>query len=381
MPVYEYQKTGRFFAQVPREWVEEAEQELAFLEAGSLRPVHRGIHFEADLEGLYRITYGTRLATRILAPLLRFRCHAPKYLSKRAREADWPDLIGANRTLAVFASVANSRIRHSRYAALKLKDAVVDAVRDASGRRPDVDRNDPDVWIGLHVENDWATIHLDASGGSLHKRGYRVRSVDAPMQETLAAAVVRLSGWDGSRPLADPMCGSGTLLCEALMAHARIPSQSLRERFGFERLPDYDPSTWRRVREAADGAVRPPAPGLITGSDLSSEAVRAARANLERLPHGRGVRVVRADFRELPSLEGAVILCNPPYGVRMGSPGEAAGLHRELGDFLKQRCTGASAFVYFGDPALVSAIGLRPAWKRPLRNGGLDGRLARFDLY
>ncbi len=379
--MYAYQQAGKFFAQVPKEWVGEAEEELVSLGAGSLRPVHSGIHFETDLEGLYRITYGTRLAARVLVPLLEFRCHAPKYLYKRAREAGWPELIGANRTFAVFASVANSRIRHSRYAALKLKDAIVDAVRDASGRRPDVDRNDPDVWIGLHVENDWATIHLDASGGSLHKRGYRVRSVDAPMQETLAAAVVRLSGWDGSRPLADPLCGSGTLLCEALMAWARIPSQMLRGRFGFERLPDHDPGTWRRVRDAADRAVRSPPPGLISGSDISSEAVRAARANLERLPHGGAVRVARSDFRALTSLEGAVILCNPPYGVRMGSSGEAARLHRELGDFLKQRCNGASAFIYFGDPGLVSAIGLRPAWKRPLRNGGLDGRLARFDIY
>jgi putative N6-adenine-specific DNA methylase len=379
--VYEYQKNGRFFAQAPREWVAEAAEELETLGAASLRPVHRGIHFETDLDGLYGITYKARLATRILVPLLRFRCHAPKYLYKRAREADWAGLIGPDRSFAVFASVANSRMRHSRYASLKLKDAVVDAVREASGRRPDVDRSHPDVWIGLHVENDWATVHLDASGGSLHRRGYRVQGVEAPMQETLAAAVVRLSGWDGSRPLRDPMCGSGTLLCEALMACTRTPSQMLRERFGFERLPEHDPTAWKRVREAADRAVRPAPPGLVSGSDRSAEAVRAARANLERLPHGRGVRVEASDFRDLASLEDAVILCNPPFGVRMGSSGDAKRLYRELGDFLKQRCTGSSAFIYFGDAGLVSAIGLRPAWKRPLKNGGLDGRLARFDLY
>lgn len=379
--MYEYQKNGRYFAQVSREIIAQAEKELDSLGATSLRPVHRGIHFEADQEILYRITYHSRLTTRILAPLLKFRCHAAKYLYRKAREMAWADLIGTDRTFAVFASVANSRMRHSRYAALKLKDAVVDSIRDSWGDRPDVNRKDPDVWIGLHIENNMATIHLDAAGGSLHRRGYRVQSVEAPMQETVAAALVRLSQWDESRPLVDPFCGSGTLLCEALLSYCRAPSQILRRRFGFERLPDYDSATWHRVRKSADRIMRALPPKLISGSDASNEAVHAARANLERLPHGRNVPVIHSDFRDRPSMKDATILCNPPYGIRMGSPQEAGTLYQALGDFLKQQCTGATAFVYFGDPMLIPAIGLRPAWKLPLKNGGLDGRIARFDLY
>ncbi len=361
--------------------VSPAEKELASLGAASIRPVHRGIHFETDLVGLFRITYHTRLATRILAPLSRFRCHAPKYLYRKAMLLPWQDLIGTARTFAVSASVANSRIRHSRYAALKLKDAVVDTIREAVGARPDVDRRDPDVRIALHIENNMATILLDVSGGSLHRRGYRVSTVEAPMQETLAAAVIRLTEWDGSVPLADPMCGSGTLLCEALVSFCGTPSQFLRAGFGFECLPEFDPSAWSRVRKEADRAIRPLPPQLITGSDIAHAAVRAARSNLERLPHGSAVRVTRSDFHEIASLGEATIVCNPPYGIRLGSAGEAAELYREFGDFLKQRCRGSSAYVYFGDPGLIPAIGLRPAWKRPLKNGPLDGRLARFDIY
>jgi len=379
--VYEYEKNSRFFAQVPLEIRDVAAEEIRRLGAVSVRTVHRGIHFEAEREGLYRITYRTRLATRILAPLLRFRCHNTDYLYRRACSVPWPEIFSADRTFAVFSSVANSRIRHSRYAALKLKDAIVDTFRQAGKQRPSVDRKDPDVRFGLHIENDMATLHLDASGGSLHRRGYRVESVDAPMQEILAAAVIRLSEWDGSRPLVDPLCGSGTLLCEALLFHCRVPSGYLRGRFGFETLPDFDAPLWRHVRKTANQRIRPLSKGLISGGDLSPKAVRAARVNLQRLPGGKGVAVRQEDFRDNPGWRDALIVCNPPYGVRLGTTDQAAGLYRDLGDFLKQRCTGSTAYVYFGDPSLIQAVQLHPTWKKPIKNGGLDGRLVRFDLY
>lgn len=377
----EYQKNGRYFAQAPRELLDLAAEDLRVLGARNLRPVYRGIHFETDLEGLYRTVYRARFVTRVLAPLLRFRCHATRYLYRRACEIDWTELLSAEETFAVFASVVNSRIRHSQYAALKLKDAIVDTVRARAGKRPDVDRKNPDHAFGLHIENDVATISLDVSGGSLHRRGYRVQSVEAPLQETLAAAIIRLSGWDGTRPLYDPMCGSGTLLCEALSAYCRVPSGYLRERFGFMGLPDFDSDRWRTLREREDRAVRPLPPRLIGGSDCSSEAVHAARANAQRLPGGGEVTLKPLDFRDIPGLPDTTIVCNPPYGIRMGYPEEITGLYQDFGDFLKQRCQGARAFVYFGRPELIPAIRLRPAWKKPLKNGGLDGRLARFDLY
>lgn len=165
------------------------------------------------------------------------------------------------------------------------------------------------------------------------------------------------------------------------MHYCRIPAAYLRDRFGFERLPDFDEALWHRVKAEADGAVRPLPDGLIAGSDVDGEVVERARANLRTLPSGENVALRRADFRELPPLEDVTLVVNPPYGVRMGRAEQAASLITELGDFLKQKCTGSTAYIYVGKPALLKSVGLRSAWKKPLVNGALEGRLARFDLY
>ncbi|MCU0559123.1 MAG: THUMP domain-containing protein [Desulfobacterales bacterium] len=379
--MYAYQQNHRYFAQVAEGLEETAAEELKPLGGREIRLSYRGLYFEADQGALYRINLHSRLVTRVIAPLAVFTCHTTDALYRRAKTLPWRDFLGADQTLAVFANVAHSKIRHSRYAALCLKDAIVDYFREECGRRPDVERSDPDLWVSLFVENDRAVIGIDTSGGSLHRRGYRTETVEAPMQETVAAAIIRRSQWDGSRPLHDPMCGSGTLLAEALMHHCRIPAGALRIRFGFERLPDFDPGRWAAVKAEADGLVRPLPPGLIAGSDIAPEAVAAARANLGRLPHGSGVAINRLDFRRMDGLPDRVIVCNPPYGVRIQRGGAIGELYRVFGDFLKQRCRGSSAFIYFGNREMLKHIGLRPAWKQPIATGGLDGRLARFDLY
>jgi putative N6-adenine-specific DNA methylase len=298
-----------------------------------------------------------------------------------ARKIAWKKIMGVDQTLAVFANLSNSRIRHSQYAALCLKDAIVDYFREDCGRRPDVRRLDPDVWISLFIENNQAVIALDTSGGSLPRRGYRQEGVEAAMQETVAAAIIQWSGWDGSKPLVDPMCGSGTLLAEALMHHCRVPAAFLRRRFGFEQLPDFERGTWSSVKASSDGGIRFPIVGRISGGDIAAAAVQIARANLRQLPHGASVRIEPFDFKLRKDLSGGVIVCNPPYGIRLKTKGGMESFYRELGDFLKQRCAGATAFIYFGDREMLKHIGLRPSWKRPLKNGGLDGRLAKFDLY
>lgn len=381
MTTYQYQKTGRFFGQIADGLEELGCEELRELGAANVTPGHRGITFAADMATLYRINYRSRLLSRVLAPLITFDCHSTKYLYKTARSLPWTDLFGLENTFAVFAQVSGSAIRHSQYAGLCLKDAVADSFREEHGRRPDVDPKHPDVWLNLHVRNNRATISLDCSGGSLHRRGYRKEGVDAPMQETVAAAIIRLTGWDGTTPLYDPMCGSGTLLCEAFMHAARIPAAFLRPRFGFERLPEFDAGKWKMERKKADAAMRPVPADLIRGSDIEDEAVRAARRNLAALPEGGRIKVFRTDFRDIADLSNTTIVCNPPYGIRMKKDGDITAFVRELGDFLKQRCTGSTAFLYFGDRALLKSVGLRTAWKKPLKNGGLDGRLARYDLY
>ena len=379
--MYKYQEFPRFFAQIAGGSEELGAAELTELGATETSAAYRGVYFSADHEALYRINYCSRLATRVLAPLTSFNCHNPDYLYRTAREIDWSDFLDPASTFAVFANLSNSKIRHSKYAALRVKDAVVDQFREATGRRPSIDTRDPDLWLNLYIENNHATISLGTSGGSLHRRGYRSGAGDAPLQETVAAAIIRMTGWNGERPLYDPMCGSGTLAAEALMHYCRIPAAYLRDRFGFERLPDFDEALWHRVKAEADGAVRPLPDGLIAGSDVDGEVVERARANLRTLPSGENVALRRADFRELPPLEDVTLVVNPPYGVRMGRAEQAGSLITELGDFLKQKCTGSTAYIYVGKPALLKSVGLRSAWKKPLVNGALEGRLARFDLY
>jgi len=310
-----------------------------------------------------------------------FACPDTDTLYREARALRWHDLFVRGRSFAVFANVSDSAIRHSQFAALRLKDAVVDYFRETTGHRPNVDVEKPDIGLNLYIRKNQAVISLDLSGGPLYKRGYREESVAAPMQETVAAALIRLSGWDGSIPLYDPMCGSGTLLCEALMSRCRIPAGIFRRRFGFEVLPDFDAAAWKAVKADAQGGIREIDSGLIAGSDRDEKAVDAARTNLMGIHHGSRVVVNHTDFNEIESLEGHLILTNPPYGIRLDKGRDMGPFYKELGTFLKRRCQGASAFVYFGDRRYTKSMGLRAAWKRPLAAGGLDGRLVRYDLY
>jgi len=379
--MFQYQKHNCYFAQIADGMEALGVQELSKLDAKKIDPVYRGIYFQADQETLYRVNYMSRLITRVIAPLMTFQCHSTKYLYKTSRSIYWPDLFTTDHTFAVFASVSHSRIKHSQYAALCLKDAIADTFREASGKRPDIDTLHPDVWINLYIDKNKASIGLDTSGGSLHRRGYRTETVEAPMQETVAAAIIRMSEWEGSKPLYDPMCGSGTLITEAMMVYCRIPPGYLRKRFGFEWLPDFDPDIWESVHENAKNTMRHVPDGLISGSDISPQAISAAKTNVRNLPYGESIHLDITDFRKIPHLEDTVIVCNPPYGIRLGEKKELVKLYKDLGDFLKQRCQGSTAYLYFGNREMIKQIGLKPSWKKPLKNGGLDGRLVKYEMY
>ncbi len=379
--VFAYQKYKRYFAQIAEGLEEEGARELASLGATDPEPAFRGIYFTAESAKVCEITYQTILCSRVLAPLISFDCHSPKYLYRTALKLPWELLLHKSGSFAIAATVANSRIKHSQYAALTLKDALVDSFRDKFGSRPDVDRHNPDLLLNLYIEKNRAIISIDISGGALHRRGYRQNSVKAPLQETLAAAIIRFSGWDGSRPLVDPMCGSGTLLCEALMKHCAVPSGYLRKKFGFENMPDFDRGKWRTTRKEIDLKIRKFSPGMIYGSDISREAATAARSNLNLLPEGNNVVVKRCAFNDAGPIENAIIVSNPPYGIRLGNREGTADLLKEFGDFLKHNCRGSDAYLYFGEREMLKMIGLKPSLKKPLRNGGLDGVLARYQIY
>jgi len=379
--MFAYQKDGRFFAQAARGLDELARTELAELGAQDIEIASGGLHFRADAAGLYRVNYCSRLLSRVLAPLASFACASDTMLYDAARTLDWQSLLSLEKTFAVFASVFDSQMAHAHFAALRLKDAIVDCFRDRSGRRPDVDTENPDLGIHLSIRHDQAFISLDTSGGSLHRRGYRKQSVAAPLQETLAAALVRISGWQGEKPFVDPMCGSGTIVAEAFMHYCRVPSAFKREKFGFEILPDFDSQAWELVRRECDAAIRAMPEGLIRGSDSDRQAIDAARANLREISGTRGVLLERRDFRELPEIRDATIICNPPYGIRVGELEATRFLYKEFGDFLKKRCQDSTAYVLCGNLELIQAIGLKPARRFPLFNGPLECRLLKIEIY
>lgn len=377
---FTYQKTSRYFAQIAEGIEDIAVSELDQLGAKEIKSVFHGIYFDADPATLYKINYFSRLCSRILAPLLRFDCHSTKYLYKTAYKMNWDILLSPKTSFAIDASTSHSKIKHSLYAAQCLKDAIVDSFRQKYGKRPSVDTRNPDVRLHLHIEANKASISLDTSGGSLHRRGYRKSSVEAPMQEIVAAAMIHFSQWDGSQPLVDPMCGSGTLLAEGLMSYCRIPAGWLRPHFGFEKMPEFDEKLWQKIKKGAKKQIRPLPAGLISGSDMDPQALEAARRNLRFLPYGDEIKLDTKKYQLRRDLKDTFIISNPPYGIRL-KKGNMAEFMQELGDFLKQHCTGSSAVLYFGNKQLIKNIGLRPSLKRPLMNGGLDGILARYEMY
>ncbi|NNG02016.1 MAG: class I SAM-dependent RNA methyltransferase [Desulfobacteraceae bacterium] len=379
--MYTYQKNNQYFAQIADGIDDLVEAELAGLGAQNIRPGVRGVFFSANPETLYAINYGSRLCTRVLAPLTSFDCHTSEELYAGARNIKWTDFFSTAQTFAIFANVSKSTINHSQYAGLVVKDAIVDWYRDKFGRRPNVDSKTPDVWLNLHLLENHATISLDTSGSSLHRRGYRTATLKAPMKETVAAAAIKLSGWDGSQPLYDPMCGSGTILIEAMMQYCRIPAGFFRKRFGFEALADYDRDLWARTKARIDSGIRALPEGLIGGSDITPGAVAAARVNCRKFKSGDRIELNLSDYRRLGEIQNKVIITNPPYGIRMGNAREMDRFYKNLGDFLKKQCKGSTAYVYFGDRVLIKQMGLKASWKRPLQTGGLDGRLVKYEMY
>jgi len=379
--LFDYQKFGRYFAQTADDIKDLAQDEIEKLGGKKVRPGYRGLYFSAKPEALYRINLSAALINRVLAPLVSFTCRGTDDIYRAAMHVNWRKFITSSDTFAVFASLSNSRVTHSQYAALRVKDAVVDYFREKTGQRPTVDTRYPDLWLNLHIEQDKAVLSVDTSGGSLHRRSYRKKSVKAPMAETLAAAIVRHSGWQGEQPLYDPFCGSGTILCEAYLLISQTPPGFLRNDFGFERLPDFNRERFEKVRAEQTGQIKAVPAGLIAGSDIASGAVSAALRNCAIVDSKNVISIAERDIFDIPSLQNQTIVCNPPYGLRLNSGVDLSGFYKRLGDFLKQRCKGSTAFIYFGERRYIKNVGLKPSWKKVLSNGGLDGRLVRYDLY
>jgi len=376
----EYQKNNKYFAQVAGSLEKLAAAELEELGASGIQTTYRGVTFTADKETLYRILYQTRICSRILAPLISFQCHSEKYLHKSAMQIDWTQFLDLKEKFAINSNVSNSKITNSMYASQILKDAICDVFREKYDARPDFNAKEADVRFNLHISENWANISIDLSGDPLHKRGYRKETVKAPLQETLGAAIVRLTLWNGEQPLYDPFCGSGTILTEAMMYYCRIPAGMLRKVWGINRLPDFDSELWEKVKLTANDQIRDLPEGLIGGSDIAGNCVHSTIGNCNTFSQGRNIVIKKLDYKEIPNLENMVIATNPPFGRRLYE-GEAEKILNDLGDFIKKKCQGSRAYVLVGSKELGRHLRLRTKMNKALKNGDIESRILRIDPF
>ncbi|MEM1000589.1 MAG: THUMP domain-containing protein [Bacteroidota bacterium] len=354
--------------------------ELRRLGATYVTEIRRGVRFTGDLRTLYKANLHARTALRILVDLHEFPARNEHQLYNRVQEIDWSQYLDVLDTFAIDA-VTNSHIfRHSKFAALKTKDAIADQFRQKTRRRPSVHKTHPDIRIHLHVTGNRCSLSLDSSGESLHRRGYRQGQATAPLSEVLAAGMLLIAGWNGEGTLLDPMCGSGTLLTEAGMIAANIAPGRFRPTFGFQKWKNYDADLWENVRQAAIEMERTPT-GQIYGSDKSPMAVRLAERNLEAIGLLSSVQMEKAEFSKKMAPEGSgLIVTNPPYGERLKEE-DLVGLYRRMGDTLKQHYTGWKAWILSGSKEGMKAVGLRASIKKTLYNGPLECRYYNYDLY
>lgn len=372
-----------FFSPCPRGLEDLLVEDVAAAGGRDIKPVPGGVEFAGDLACCYWLNLESRIATRVLRRIATADYGKEDDIYRLALEQDWPRLFDVDRTIRIYVTAQRSPLKSLEFATLRVKDAVCDRFRDATGRRPSVNTKAPDVRIHLFLTAERATLYLDTSGEPLWQRGHKIAKVEAPLKENLAAGILRLAGWKPGVPLLDPMCGSGTFLLEAAQMSLDDAPGLSREpgEFAFERLRGFDAALWRRLQaEAADRRL--PASTLpIWGSDLSQDAVARAVQNLAHAGIDDLVPVDRADLLERPApAPTGILIANPPYGERLGEADELAEFYPRLGHALKRNFAGWDCWLLSADTRLPKLIGLKPMRKIPLYNGPLECRLYGFRM-
>jgi putative N6-adenine-specific DNA methylase len=345
---------------------------------------YRGVYVNSSsINDIYRINYCSRLAGRVLLPLARFRCRDINSLKRGLDGVDWLRYIPKGKTFAIDANVSHRELRNSLYAAQLMKDTICDQFRDKIGSRPNVEIKTPDVQLNLFIHNDLAVVSFDTSRTPLYKRGYRQESVEAPLQESLAAALLKLANYRGTEILCDPFCGSGTLLIEAALVATHTPPGYLRQHWGFMLLPDFSQDDWLRIKNDADKKRIPLPKGVLYGCDINRSAVFACKANMRAAGFHQSVEVVQCDFRDyVPPAPPTMLMTNPPHGLRLEDVDHLKPLYRSIGDFMKRKMAKPSrGFVFTGNLELAKEVGLAAKRRHVIDNSGIDSRLLEYDLY
>lgn len=355
-------------------------RELEMIGAQEIKPLNRAVMYRGDLEVMYKSNLLLRTAQKILRPIRTFEVQNENQLYKKLQQINWPGFFHVDQTFAVDGTTQGNIFTHSKYVALRTKDAIVDQFRDRLGKRPSVDIDHPDIRINIHISDMRCTVSMDSSGVQLGRRGYRAMQVEAPISETLAAGIILLSGWKGQKPFLDPMCGSGTFPIEAAMIAANIPPGRMHE-FAFENWKDYDDKLWKRIQKEVDSYIKP-IDVDIRGMDMDADAVKIASQNAKYAGVDKWVRFGVNNFLEnTPEMKPGTIIVNPPYGERLKEKDEIVPFYQEIGTRLKHHYNGWEAWIVSGNVEALKFIGLRPAKKVKLYNGPLESRLDKYELY
>ncbi len=369
-----------FFATCPRGLEPVLAAELAGLGAQGVEPVDGGASFSGDFGVCYRTNLASRIASRVMWRVGHARYRSEHDIHDAARALAWPQLFDVRCSIRVNVSAIRSPVRSLDFVTLRVKDAVCDSFRAARGRRPDVDTNRPDVRVHAFLTRDTVTFYLDTSGEALFKRGWRARGGEAPLRENLAAGIIRLTGWAPPQPLLDPMCGSGTFLIEAAMMALDAPPGANRS-FGFERLGNFDGKLWKATLEEALSRRGAMQVLPIYGSDKSGTAIELAHSNLRAAGLSEAVQLKQMNILDGgPPAPSGILVTNPPYGERLDHPEELAEFYPKLGNALKQRFTGWTAYILSADLQLPKLIRLQASRRTPLYNGALECRLYEYKL-
>jgi putative N6-adenine-specific DNA methylase len=360
-------------------WLEREVESLGFAVAEA---DDTGVEVAGSLRDCMALNLRSRVATYVLYLLDRFTCRSPDELYRRVTRLEWDEIISPDERLSVLSAVDHPSITDSRFASRRVKDAIVDRIAARRGRRPDSGPERENAVVSLYWRGDDGRIYLNTTGRKLSDRGYRRIPWAAPMRETLAAAVVLETGYDGTAPLVNPMCGSGTLAIEAaLLASGRAPGL-LRSNFGFAHVLGFDDAEWQAIRREAHRLRAPAAPAPIVATDADPLAIEAARKNAMTAGVDQLIEFRACDFVDtpLPPAPGVLIL-NPGYGERVGEERELEATYARIGDFFKQRCAGWTGYVFTGNPGLAKKIGLRTSRRVPFFNAWIECRLLRYELY
>ena len=351
-------------------------QELIELGANDVQIGRRMVSFSGNQEMMYRANFCLRTAVRVLKPISHFRARNADEVYKAVKEIEWKDILDLDTSFVVDTTVYSTEFRNSKFVAYKVKDAIVDYFMEREGKRPNISVANPDLRLNIHIAEENCTLSLDSSGESLHLRGYRTATVEAPINEVLAAALIKMSGWKFDCDLIDPFCGSGTILVEAALMARNIYPGVFRQKFGFENWKDFNPELLSSIFE--DDSNERTFEHRIVGSDINLRAVEAALANAKAAGVADLITVEQREIRDFKKPEmPAVLITNPPYGERL-RPEDLSDIYRTLGEKLKREFQGGEAWIISSREELFDSMRLRPSFKVPLQNGSLDCELRKY---